>query len=148
MTATLPKKRPAPGYSNLTFAVMNSKGSRLHIEATVTEEHAKQIVTAINTPTLAESGIYGRDGLMAIGAFRYALGRMTYIATDTADWLIAVWPILQPGVKTIIQRELAEAIRSDDEQRASGSEYRSLGHDCDRAAWLRLRDAIAKEVTA
>ena len=32
---------------------------------------------------------YGRDDLMAVAAFRYSLGRMTYIVSDCAHWLLS-----------------------------------------------------------
>lgn len=85
---------------------------------------------------------YGRDGLMAIAAFRYCLGRMTYIVGDCADWLIEQWPILPENVKAVIKRDLDAEIKADDEARAEGREYKPLGHDCDRASWLKVRTMI------
>ena len=87
---------------------------------------------------------YGRDSLMAIAAFRYCLGRMTYIVSDCADWLIEQWPILPDNVKNVIKRDLEAEIKADDEARAEGREYKPLGHDCDRASWLKVRKMIAE----
>lgn len=81
----------------------------------------------------------GRAGLMVVAAFRYCLGRMTYIVSDCTEWLIEIWPILPDNVKTLIERELEEAFVRDDEHRADGNDYKALGHDCDRAAWLTVR---------
>jgi hypothetical protein len=86
---------------------------------------------------------FGRDDLMAIAAFRYCLGRMTYIVGDCADWLIEQWPNIGEKTQQIIRRELDAEFQKDDDQRDSGSEYRALGHDCDRAQWERVRAFIA-----
>ena len=37
---------------------------------------------------------WGSCELMVLAAFRYCLGRQTYIVNACADWLIDVWPIL------------------------------------------------------
>lgn len=85
---------------------------------------------------------YGRDDLMAIAAFRYCLGRQTYIVSYCADWLIEQWPNFSDRARSIIRRELDEAFSQDDEQRAGESDYKRLGHDCDRKEWERVRQAI------
>ena len=82
---------------------------------------------------------YGRDDLMAVCAFRYCLGRMTYIVSDCADWLIEQWPTMPENVKAIIKRDLEAEFKRDDEHRAQGFEHKALGHDCDRAQWERVR---------
>ena len=82
---------------------------------------------------------WGCDGLMALAAFRYCLGRMTYIVGDCERWIFANWEHFPPNVKKLIQREVEEEIKRDDEARAEGREHKPLGHDCDRAAWERVR---------
>ena len=82
---------------------------------------------------------YGRDDLMAVAAFRYSLGRMTYIVSDCADWLCEQWPNIAENARKVIQRDLEEAFRRDDETRKEGSGYKALGHDCDRAQWEKVR---------
>ena len=89
--------------------------------------------------TLSEQGAWGRGDLMAIAAFRYCLGRMTYIVGDCEHWIFANWEHFPPNVKKLIQREVEEEIKRDDEARAEGREHKPLGHDCDRAAWERVR---------
>ena len=79
------------------------------------------------------------DHLMAIAAFRYCLGRMTYIVGDCASWLIKIWPYLSKETQNIIKRDLEEAFTRDDEDRESGRDCKALGHDCDRAEWERVR---------
>jgi hypothetical protein len=81
----------------------------------------------------------GHDHLMVIAAFRYCLGRMTYIVGDCASWLIKIWPYLSKETQNIIKRDLEEAFTRDDEDREAGRDYKALGHDCDRAEWSRVR---------
>jgi len=81
---------------------------------------------------------YGRDGLMAVAAFRYCLGRRTYIVGDCVDWLLDQWPNLGEITRHVIERDLREAIRRDDEARSRGDDFKPLGWDCDRAEWLRV----------
>lgn len=82
---------------------------------------------------------FGRHDLMAVAAVRYCLGRMTYIVSDCADWIIEQWPNISEGAQKTIQRDIDDAFVSDDEERARGKEYKTLGHDCDRAQWDRVR---------
>ncbi len=82
---------------------------------------------------------YGRDDMMAVAAFRYSLGRMTYIVSDCADWLCEQWPNIAENAKKVIQRDLEEAFKRDDEARADRQDYKPLGHDCDRAQWEKVR---------
>lgn len=88
---------------------------------------------------------YGRDGLMAIAAFRYCLGRRTYIVGDCADWLCEQWPSLPRNVQSGIERDLRKEFARDDEARAAGHEFKPLGHDCDRREWQRVLDVIESQ---
>lgn len=88
--------------------------------------------------SLSDLGAWGSDGLMAIAAFRYCLGRMTYIVGDCERWLFANWDQFPERVRTLVQREVEEEIKRDDEARERGEEYKPLGWDCDRAAWVRV----------
>lgn len=76
---------------------------------------------------------------MPIYAFRYCLGRMTYAVGDCANWLIENWSKLHQHSRSIIARDLEEAFARDDADRKRGGKYLALGHDCDRANWLRVR---------
>lgn len=82
---------------------------------------------------------WGRGDLMALSAVRYCLGRMTYIVGDCADWLEDQWPNLCENIRASIQRDIEEAFKTDDEDRAEGRQHKTLGHDCDRASWERVR---------
>lgn len=88
--------------------------------------------------TLAELGAWGSEGLMALAAFRYCLGRMTYIVGDCERWIFANWDNFPPNIRKLIQREVEEEIERDDEARERGEEHKPLGWDCDRAAWVRV----------
>lgn len=76
---------------------------------------------------------------MAIAAVRYCLGRTSYIVSDCADWLIDNWQRLPDSARAIIQRDIEEEFRRDDEARAEGQDFKPLGWDCDRAAWAKVR---------
>lgn len=76
-------------------------------------------------------------------AFRYYLGRMT-IATGTfAQDLANAWPLLPENTARMIQRELEEAFKNDDEARARGDRFLPLGHDMDRQGWEKVRGAYS-----
>lgn len=82
---------------------------------------------------------WGRSGLMAVSAVRYCLGRRTYIVSDCQEWLCNIWDKLPEKAKAVIERDVEEAFKSDDEHRANGKDYRALGHDCDRRCWEQVR---------
>lgn len=86
---------------------------------------------------------FGRSDLMAIAAFRYCLGRMSYIVGDCADWLIEQWANIGKNAQNVIRRDLEEAFEKDGQN--VGSDYRPLGHACDRSQWERVRKFIAVE---
>ena len=90
---------------------------------------------------------WGEDGLMAIAAVRYCIGRMTYIVADCVSWCISTWDEFPPNVQFLIARDLGEAIERDDKDRADGLQYKTLGHDCDRREWDRLNAFIVRKQT-
>ncbi len=79
---------------------------------------------------------------LVIGAFRYAMGRQTYVTSETSQWLIANWETLSIKARSIIARDLAEAIREDDADALDGVKIRRLGADMDRAEWVKLGQKI------
>lgn len=83
--------------------------------------------------------LYGRDGLMIIAAVRYCLGRMSYIVSDCAEWIIANWNGWPESVRNIIKRDIETEFVRDDEARAEQRKYKPLGMDMDRAEWERVR---------
>lgn len=62
-------------------------------------------------------------------AFRYCLGRASYVVTDCASYLIANWERLSPWCRTRIHQDIKRAF--------DANEY---GHDDDRAEWQRVLD--------
>lgn len=79
------------------------------------------------------------DHLMIIAAFRYCLGRQTYIVAHCRDWLSDNWHSIPENTRGIIQRDLEEAFADDDNSRAAGEKHHRLGMDFDRGAWAHIR---------
>jgi len=90
-------------------------------------------------PELTREEAWGWQELMVVSAFRYCLGRQTYVVGVCADWIIANWDKFSPNNKILIQRDLEEAFEGDDCDRKGNDNYKRLGHDCDRAEWERVR---------
>ena len=75
-----------------------------------------------------------------LSAFRYALGRQTYIVRLTVDWLIYHWNGIPPRTRDLIERDLEEAFRAD----KRGVHYSPLGGECDKEDWTRLLTHIRR----
>lgn len=84
------------------------------------------------------------DDLMVVAAFRYCLGRRTYIVGHCVSWLMANWTNLEERSRECITRELAEEIERDNNARGIGCDWHPLGDDCDRAEWLKLQEFIGE----
>jgi hypothetical protein len=82
---------------------------------------------------------WGTNGLMAVAAVRYCLGRMTYLTHVCAEWLVENWADFPQTTRTDIERDVEQAFREDDEARKRGDQYRPLGWDCGRDAWDKVR---------
>ena len=67
------------------------------------------------------------DRLVLIAAFRYALGRCSYMPSVVAGVLAQCWAGLTEHDRQLIARELTEAI-----------ERGHAGMDCDVATWRRV----------
>ena len=50
------------------------------------------------------------DQLMAIAAFRYCLGRQSYIVGSCLDWLAANWAWFEDNTKNVIVCDIVEAL--------------------------------------
>ena len=59
----------------------------------------KELGLLIDFAASTLDAVSGHDHLMIIAATRYCLGRMTYIVSDCADWLIKIWPLLSPSTQ-------------------------------------------------
>ena len=77
-------------------------------------------------------------------SFRYMLGRQSYAVSDFAERLALSWDTLDKRIQRLIQKELNEAFEKDDEDRALKRDYKSLGDDCDRRSWQKVKDAYEK----
>ena len=75
--------------------------------------------------------------LLILAAFRYALGRMSYITSTTALIIIDQWDSLPMNIKRVIQREIQQAIEQD-----------LAGMACDIAYWQKVLDLPLKPGTA
>jgi hypothetical protein len=71
---------------------------------------------------------WGTNDLMAMAAFRYCLGRRTYIVSACREWLQRHWDKFEPSTRSLILREVEEAFQSGD-----------LGMECDKAEWEKVR---------
>lgn len=69
------------------------------------------------------------DRLILIAAFRYALGRMTYMPSVVAGAIESCWPELTEHDRRLIKNEINEAI-----------ERGHIGMQCDAATWCRVLD--------
>ena len=67
------------------------------------------------------------DRLILIAAFRYALGRCSYMPSVVASVITQCWSSLTEHDQRLIKREIADAI-----------ERGHAGMDCDVAIWRRV----------
>jgi len=67
-------------------------------------------------------------------AFRYGLGRMTYITGFLADVIVEAWPRLSERMKNQILEEIHKGISED-----------RLGMDMDKRQWLRIVERASGE---
>lgn len=84
--------------------------------------------------------------MLLIAATRYFTGRRTISTCAFARELAAAWPTIPEHTRAVIQRDLEEEFRRDDEARSKGQRqiYLPLGHDCDRESWEKVREAWKK----
>lgn len=65
--------------------------------------------------------------MMLLSAFRYSLGRTTYMSSVCVEWLTKWWDILPENYKRQIHNDITRAI-----------ELKIAGDDCDIAEWKKL----------
>lgn len=70
--------------------------------------------------------------LLAVCAVRYSLGRMTYIVSDTCQFVTRMLPWFHEGQKQVLARDICDHARYG---------Y-SFGHECDRVLWMKLLDDL------
>lgn len=113
--------------------------------------HPKQrvlVLKAIRSKPQPET--YSAPEWTHLCAFRYALGRMSYIVSDCVMWLEKDWLKLSPKTRKLIHRELKEAVEDHHQQRSDPNRSEALkgitrlGHDCDAKMWIALLEKIDK----
>lgn len=82
---------------------------------------------------------------MALSAFRYALGRMSYYPSTVREELRWIWSGLAGETRDCILRDLDEEIARDDRSRETDANYHPLGTDYDRAGWVAFREWATSE---
>jgi len=85
------------------------------------------------------------NDFFVLSAMRYAMGRMTYIVYETVRWIISVWPHITSGTKSLVRRELSEALMRDAIDRDAGKDIGFLGALCDRDSWEALDEFIDRQ---
>lgn len=78
---------------------------------------------------------WGDHNLMVLAAFRYCLGRSSYIVSSFVYWLIDYWEDIDPHTKKLILGETQEALRRG-----------NAGDRCDIESWERLLEKTSPEV--
>lgn len=75
--------------------------------------------------------------LIFIAAFRYALGRRSYMVLTVADFIKTNISLIPQNIINLMIREITEA-----EQNHNDGLYKALGDDCDVETWLSLREFL------
>ena len=70
---------------------------------------------------------FNRPDIVMVCAFRYALGRSTYVTSMMADEIIINWDILEEFQKTQIKDDIRHAIK-----------HNMAGMDCDVRSWKKI----------
>lgn len=80
----------------------------------------------------------------AICSLRYAMGRMSYVTSDVAHLIRALWPALPAKARVVLMRDMDEAVAQDEIDRDghNGNPVFAahLGMDMDRMVWINLRN--------
>jgi len=53
--------------------------------------------------------------------------------------MVANWDKFNANTQSVIRRDLEVEFENDDIARAENRDYKSLGHDCDRREWEKVR---------
>ena len=79
-------------------------------------------------------------------AYRYCLGRMTYVVSEFEEAFIANFDEVPDKTKKLMLRELRFSFKKDDEEHEANPEsgFYTLGHDCDRASWQNVLNKLVE----
>lgn len=72
--------------------------------------------------------------LIILGAFRYAMGRRSYIVSTTANFIMNNIDLIPKGFRKLMIDEITMGEHEE-------FDYR-LGDDCDKQQWLELREFL------
>ncbi|MFN4973823.1 MAG: hypothetical protein ACK5GV_01100 [Bacteroidota bacterium] len=101
-------------------------------------EAARQFIIAVNNmmtlPMQPKSSPAGYEVILFC-AFRYALGRRTYVVDYVTKAIHAYWPDMQESDKSIFANEIIEHYER----------YGNLGHDIDKEQWMSIVDRYNSE---
>lgn len=85
---------------------------------------------------------------MIISAERYALGRMTYIVSDTVGFILPLVPSLTTQTLRALEMDF-QRVESENERRSddfAGMGFDVWGMDYDKKRWFDLWEAIKREL--
>lgn len=85
------------------------------------------------------TAVFNEDIIMC--AFRYALGRSSYVVCRVTDYLIEVWPMISDKLQDLIVEEIIEAINEG----AAGDEvdetlWKDVLANCDEEHLRRINE--------
>lgn len=83
---------------------------------------------------------------MVFSAFRYALGRCTYITWTTAQFIKNNLDLVPVKFRKLMINEITEAEEWDKEFKKPDSLSGRLGMDCDAKCWLDLREFLKESL--
>lgn len=72
--------------------------------------------------------------LIILGAFRYAMGRRSYIVSTTANFIMNNIDLVPKGFRRLMIDEITMG--------EQGDFYYQLGDECDKQQWLKLREFL------
>lgn len=87
-----------------------------------------------------------KDSEIVFCAFRYCLGRMSYIVSTFTDYAAANIRHIWTHDLELMDKEITEA-EEQDQENPSHASFGRLGMECDRRDWLKLREAIREELS-
>lgn len=76
--------------------------------------------------------------ILVTSAFRYSLGRMSTAPSNFSDFCREYWSVIPENTKSLIKKELSEAVKNEVFHHDPVIQYSSLGMECDRNVWINL----------
>lgn len=85
---------------------------------------------------------------MIISAERYALGRMTYVVSDTVDFILPLVPFITTHTLRVLEMDFQRA-ESENKRRSdnfAGMDFDTWGVEWDKRLWFELWGAVKSEL--